>query len=264
MSAQATHDTSATHCATGVAADVAADVAPSDLTTASKATAARDYWGVRLLREVACALHLLFVAARAYVRDWGRAVLGLRDADTHQATAYKIYAFNEGAGPGYFRELPPRYLDHDNWERDVKQITGFDTVRLEIRYTFRNRKYRMVLRPGDACRWPPCEEPGAPTCRLPRGVLSARLQGPLGSDVDCDVTSRVLKYQGPKGDFHAGLGLTVKMHDMFPFDEHDDNGARFSHLRVIDTTARVTDLPYGPNPDVPSALPKHKSVGMAN
>lgn len=235
----------------------AAGTADADRDAADAGDAPVTSWSARLvLRDILCALHLLFVAARAYVRDWGRSVLGLRDKDSHQASAYKVYAFNEGVdAPGYFRELPARYLDHDNWERDVKQITGFDKVRLEIRYTFRNRKYRMVLRPGDTCRWPPCEEPGAPTCRLPRGVLSARLQGPLGSDVDCDVTSRVLKYQGPRGDFHTGLGLTVKMHDMFPFDEHDDNAARFSHLRIIDTTARVIDLPYGPNPDVPSSLP---------
>ena len=161
---------------------------------------------------------------------------------------YRIYAFNEGAEEGFHKEIPVRFFSPEAWESDIKELTGWGSPRLEVRYAVRQKKYRMVLRPGDSCHWPPYADPSVPACRVPRGVLSARLQGPPGSNIDADVTARVLKYQGPKGDFHAGLGLGVRLWDMLPFDDHGDNALRFTHLRIIDTTARVTDLPYDTNP----------------
>lgn len=201
------------------------------------------YW-----KKAACLLRLAALVVRSWVRQtFG---LGAADAGSHGPKAYRVYAFNEGGGEGFHKELSPRFFDPDAWERDAVEMTGWKKLRLEVRYVFRHKKYRMILRPGDACVFPPYQEPAAPACRLPKGVLSARLQGPRGSDIDCDVTSRVLKYQGPRGDFHAGLGLKVHLQDMFPFDDHVDNAARFTHLRVLDTMARVLDLPYIANPEM--------------
>lgn len=66
----------------------------------------------------------------------------------------------------------------------------------------------------------------------PRGVLVAQL-----IDVDGnakDVTSRVLKYQGPECDFHGGLGLRTSVADLFPKDDFEEVCDRHSMLRVYD------------------------------
>lgn len=203
----------------------------------------------RLLVLLAATCRLAWVAARTYARRvWPAAPAPTR----HGPTAYRVYAFNEeeGAPGGFFRELSPRAFDPVTWEADVREQTGWTAFRVEVRYVFRHKKYRMVLHRGDRCPFPPYAEPTAPACRLPKGVLSARLQGSLGSKVDSDVTARVMKYQGPRGDFHTGLGLRVHVHELFPFDDHADNAARFSHLRIMDTMARLHDLPYADNPAV--------------
>lgn len=203
--------------------------------------------------RLACMVRLLFVMARSMTRSWVR-TWSMPQTESHGPTAYRVYVFNEGGGEGFHREMSPRYFDPEAWEESVRELTAWTRFRVEVRYTFRNKKYRMILRPGDTCTFPPYPEPSAPACRLPKGVLSARLQGTRGTDIDCDVTSRVLKYQGPRGDFHAGLGLSVRLQDMFPFDDQADNTARFTHLRVLDTMARVTDLPYKDNPEMRTAV----------
>lgn len=207
-----------------------------------------------LLTRLTATAHLALLWVRSWVRT-AVAWLGLGGAEStvHGPRAYRVYIFNESTDEDderrrFYQELAPRYFDADSWEPDARDLTGWARFRVEVRYVFRNKKYRMVLRPGDKCVFPPYQDASAPACRLPRGVLSARLQGALGSDIDCDVTERVMKYQGPRGDFHAGLGLTVRLQDMFPFDDHADNAQRFTHLRLMDTTARLTDLPYRTNP----------------
>ena len=104
---------------------------------------------------------------------------------------------------------------------------------MEVRYRVGGDKFRMVLRPGDVCVFPP-----PPRGRgFPLAVLAATLHG----GVEVDVTRRVLKYQGATRDFH---GTHVTVRDMFPFDDHDDNAERFSHLQVIDTLARTHRINY--------------------
>lgn len=206
-------------------------------------------WAHRTL----CAARLLGLLFRAWLRG-GCGAGG--EADRRAPVVYRVYIFNETAGrPGFFRETSPHAFDPDTWERDTREATDWPAFRVEVRYTYRRKKYRMVLRPGDKCVLfqDPTTTPEAPACRLPKGVLSARLQGPPGSDIDCDVTPRVLKYQGPRGDFHAGLGLRVRLQDMFPFDDNADNAARFTHLRLLDTMARVHDMPFAANMHMPAA-----------
>lgn len=216
----------------------------SDMTSvAAAALAALARFWVLLLASC----RLAWVAVRCYARG----ALGGAAPGQRGPTAYRIYAFNLADAPdGFFKELPPRMFSPATWEEDVRDATGWPAFRVEVRYVFRHKKYRMVLHQGDACSFSPYSEPSTPACRLPKGVLSARLQGPPGSKVDTDVTTRVMKYQGPRGDFHAGLGLRVQLHEMFPFDDHADNASRFSHLRLMDTMARLHDLPYSGNPAV--------------
>lgn len=147
----------------------------------------------------------------------------------------------------------------ENWEDRVAAVTGWDTestkFRCEVRYTYgANRKvYRMVLRHGDAFQLP--EEK---VCRIPRGILSAQLLGGnLTPGVSCDVLHRVTKYAGPRGDFHEAQGLHVRVQDVFPFDDQDQNCGRFEILRTIDTSACVRDYAYAENPVL---IPPARSV----
>ncbi len=163
---------------------------------------------------------------------------------------FRVHAFMGDPYNGEHRDLThrldPRFLE--DWEARVGALTGWDTAsskfRVEMRYTYgASRKvYRMVLRHGDAFDLPDAQK----RCRIPRNILSAQLLGAPG--VTCDVLHRVSKYAGPFGDFHAFMGLHVRVQELFPFDDQEQNCARFTTLRTIDTTARIRDYPYADNP----------------
>ena len=207
----------------------------------------------RLARVLAAVLSLAWAHAS---RAFDRATAALAKAcpwHRHPTPrVYKVYVFNEDDTDGdFYKAMPPYLLDLYDWEASVREHTGWENIRVEIRYRAvdaRNQetqKYRMVLRPGERCMLL-----GADRIRRHGGIMSARLQGPKGSTIDTDVTSRVLKYQGPLRDFHGAQGLHVTVHDMFPFDDHADNAARFSHLRLVNARGHVVDLPYDSNPTV--------------
>jgi hypothetical protein len=117
-------------------------------------------------------------------------------------------------------------------------------ARVEVRYAAAGKKFRLVLRPGDAFQWPPYDAP-RPACRMPRGVLSAELKGHDRAD-SVDVTSRVKKYAGPHADFYAGKGLRVRLRDMFPSDAA--MRARFRCLRVVYANLRVREFGFQLDP----------------
>ena len=139
----------------------------------------------------------------------------------------------------HFHELPARFFSPDTWEADAMDATGWGRVRLEVRYTMAGCKYRMVLRPGDVCVFPPPPR-RATSMGFPLAVLTAMLEDHDGT-TDVDVTTRVLKYAGPNRDFH---GTRVRVRDLFPFDDHDDAFLRTPFLKVFDTLARTTKIPY--------------------
>lgn len=211
--------------------------------------------------DVALRLWTLLCAVAAVARRWARdAARDALDDGAPRVTKTVLILDAEPGAPCEYSMRKGKGFDPETWEADVREhrtgLAGKD-FRVEVRYLFEGRKYRMVLRPGDRCRLPsPRRAHGAgagteSSCRMPRGVLSASLQGPPGSGHRCDVTRRVLKYQGPDGDFHAGAGLRVRVHDMFPFDDHVANAAEYRHLRLIDTLAKVHDVPYADNPFLP-------------
>jgi hypothetical protein len=186
---------------------------------------------------------------------------------------YRAYAFKEEDDTSTtgdaehdestFYTAIPTYIFHDNhWEKlderlatIVRRETGWSKYRVEVRYAFGANKYRMVLRPGDQATVLPWQSHDAPANGR-GGIMSARLQGPIGSQLDCDVTSRVCKYQGARCDFHAWLGARVKVQDMFPFYDHDDNALRVSHLRVVDSDGQIHDFEYSKNPVIRFAKTK--------
>ena len=171
---------------------------------------------------------------------------------------YQAHAFLEAVPPPT-RDVPmsyelTRFVGHEprrvaDWAsvaRDHARWTPEDgPIRLEVRYTAHGKPYRLLLREKDVLDFPPYD-PEEPRCPMPRGIISASLLN-AEKGVDHDVTSRVVKYQGPKGDFHAGLGAYVRVQDMFPFDDQADNAARFERMRVMDVTGRVREFSYADN-----------------
>lgn len=214
----------------------------------------------------ACAKSCPYNRVVAYVWDWTVALMWYARLAAAYVKAHASHYFFEKSvvaaapAPMVFRvhayvgeddwKEVTTHVDMGNWEESVAAATGWDTestkFRCEVRYTYgANKKvYRMVLRHGDTFQLP--EER---SCRIPRGILSAHLLGgTLTPGVSCDVLHRMNKYAGPKGDFHEAQGLHVRVQDMFPFDDQEQNCGRFEILRTIDTSACVRDYVYAENP----------------
>lgn len=121
-------------------------------------------------------------------------------------------------------------------ERVADNFPDWNDWRIELRCSFGERKYRIILREHDTFQWPPVVDETAihhfHNMRAPQGILSAVLiaKKEIGA-TDMDVTKRVQKYAGPNNDFH---GTTVYVKDLFPMDDHEDNAARFTGIRVIE------------------------------
>jgi len=143
----------------------------------------------------------------------------------------KTYAFNAGDSVHGFHEFvrfDPETWTGAGWEAAVRQETGFEQCRVEIRLVEGARKRRVVLYPGDLCD---------PTFPQPprRVIVAARLIARQNTDASTmDITKRVQKY----------IGNPLKsIHDMFPFDDHADNVQRFTHVRIIDLLLTLVDVP---------------------
>lgn len=142
-------------------------------------------------------------------------------------------AFNK-LGFAKYLEWHPEKFENSNWEDHVYEETGFEDARLEIRLIQNGKKRRVVLYPGD-----PCDPEFPPPPR--QVIINARLMAiPDSGATSMDVTGRVQKY--------VGNTLRCVSH-MFPFDDHDDNAQRFSHVHVFDLGMKVTHLPLIKEPE---------------
>lgn len=108
---------------------------------------------------------------------------------------------------------------------------------LEVRYRLHSRKFRAIARKCDE-KFPEISK--AREIRSPK-ILSATLVSVPEKDTHLDVTSRVLKYLGPAGDFH---GSTVRIRDLFPNHDVDFLAARGYDLVVIDDRLHATTVPF--------------------
>lgn len=142
----------------------------------------------------------------------------------------KVIAFNEGDPVHGFHEYlkwDPDQLYGVSWEAAVRALTGFPESRLEIRLVEGYRKRRVVLYPGEIL------DTDFPKSDRPL-VISAKLVPVPGSGaVGMDVTRRIQKYLG--NDLRS-------VHDMFPFDDAEDNATRFSHVRILNLALTVVDM----------------------
>lgn len=169
-----------------------------------------------------------------------------RHMASQDSLVYKVCALNEDTGED---ATVTRGFDPRSWEPSVRAATGWGTanLRVDVRYLAHGRKYRLVLRPGQACSFPlaPERHRGGP-----KGVMAAEL---VGNDVSVNITRRVHKYEGPAKDFHGGVGLHVGVTDMFPMDDPEELHHNFHTLRIVDAHARLLTIPTTCD-DVASAL----------
>ena len=109
----------------------------------------------------------------------------------------------------------PRDVHFRDWKAFAAHH-GCIRPRLEVRYTYASRKYRMVLRDDDEVdiSWPPYADP-VDSPGIFKLVLVATLHYADGTRKI--VTNRVRKYQGPTLAFHKDLGIECRVKDMFPF-----------------------------------------------
>ena len=184
-------------------------------------------------------LQMSWIAAKSWAHArWGT-------VPSRNVRAYKIYGFNctddlDGFHDVYSTKLYPDVAL-------VRDAIRWDAYDIEIRYTFRGHKYRVIFRDDDDLTFPLPREMGLV---LAPKLVTAYLVRRDDETFHHDVTERVRKYMGPDRDFHAKHGAYVHVHDMFPFDDNDDNSERFSSLRMVLSTGKILEFDYASNPVV--------------
>lgn len=174
-----------------------------------------------------------WISAHAHVHVRRRCV-------THQEwTIQAAYAFDDETGN--FQDITA-WFRPETWEEDVAFLE-WKEPRIDVRYTRcspfgKVSKYRMVLRPGKACLFPPPPQPSNGV----RGIISATLEpfAHIEGAKSVDVTTRLTKYAGPYKDFHSGQGLSIRPLDCFPFDDPEALSQRFETLTIMDASNLVS------------------------
>lgn len=170
---------------------------------------------------------------------WIRIKSWFKPGYTSGATAYKIYAFNETSDGNFHEIFPAKRCDLE----DVRAKLPWDRYRIEMRYKFHGKKYRAVYRHDD--------EETFPVKRSMTMVIAPKISSAClirrADGKQIDVTDRVRKYFGPDRDFHSKAKLYVRVQDMFPFDDHDDNSERFEALGIWLSTGKYLEFGYADN-----------------
>ena len=153
---------------------------------------------------------------------------------------HKILVFNETGNEMAFFE----YASNMTIE-EIKQRICLDKYKIEVRYTVGARKYRIVIRENDDVKLPIRKELGL---MRPRIISASLVRKDTGEEYD--VTKRICKYFGQNNDFNSGKGLRIFVHDMFPFDDHEDNAERISVLRLCMTNGNAYEFDYEKNEEI--------------
>jgi hypothetical protein len=176
---------------------------------------------------------LWYIIVTAYLRFQAHRFVRYMTKDPSPPTWKITDAFVTREHHDDFMDARSWFVPDTRWDQDVCDMVpdDWDDWKVELRCRYGEHKYRIVLRHGDTLEWPPPEpESHVHMVRAPCGLLSATLLANPGSK-DVDVTARVQKYAGLKNKYH---GTTVKVQDMFPFDDHEENSKRYKGLRIID------------------------------
>jgi len=155
---------------------------------------------------------------------------------------HKILVFNETCNDHEMAFF--EYASNMSIE-EIKKMISLENYKIEVRYTVGTRKYRVVIRENDDIQLPIRKELGI---IKPRIISASLVRKDTGEEYD--VTKRVCKYFGQNNDFNSGIGLKIFVHDMFPFDDHEDNSDRFSVLRICLTNGTVYEFDYESNEEI--------------
>lgn len=124
----------------------------------------------------------------------------------------QILVFDESEDP----DIAIDYVSPKTSFHDLIKMIAIPEYRVEVRYVSHGRKMRYVFRGGEIVHFPPrrllelkCRE----------GISSACIRYNDGGS--CDVTTRVLKYEGPNRDFNSNSNI-IHVKDMFPFHDTDE------------------------------------------
>lgn len=120
---------------------------------------------------------------------------------------------------------------------DLPTTDEMSDYRIEVRYIFDHKPYRFVISADDVAKrhFPPydadkvCPEP------FSKRILSATIRYEDG--VTHDITSRLRKYAGPRGDFY---GWDIPASWVVPMLHH--SSLRGARLTVVDTGLRIQTL----------------------
>lgn len=105
-----------------------------------------------------------------------------------------------------------------------------DDVVVEIRYTLGKRKYRALFRRGTDVGKVVSRMRVSRDMGVHVGVSRAVLLDPGNWKLEGEnVTVRVSKYMGPNRDCH---GVPVRVRDLFPNDDHEENRTNCGALRI--------------------------------
>lgn len=123
-------------------------------------------------------------------------------------------------------------------------------TRVEIRYLFKGRKYRILhlLDPTVfriSVPWPPYPSKlkSQGFRRKIIGAITTSTAGRVKS-----VTDRVQKYAGPLGDFHRGVGYLPRLSWVFP---HGLQVPYCDHVLLLDSFGKQYQLDYEEDPCLP-------------
>jgi len=167
----------------------------------------------------------------AYLRAWIASKIASRfasqQAPAEELKIKRVLLFDETTGD--FEDVTWMHNREDSAESTGSAGSAGppDSDRMEIRYTWRGKKYRAVVREGES------GEIGAGKCTRVSEIVSAKLLPSVEAAAEgaktIDVTTRIRKYFGANKDFG---GRVLKCHDIFPFDDPEYMADRFDTLRV--------------------------------
>lgn len=220
---------------------------------------------MELFQKVYQYLNLLVRMTLVWLRATMRRAAVTRLFASPPQARWDITAALAFSSDGRFKDITHDF-DPATWEEDAEHLTGWRVDKIDLRYTYTSAfghvsKYRMVLRPGDACIFPPPADGGKRGLGGGHpGIIHAHLV-PCSSAVNAkpvNVTERLKKYAGPSKDFHNALGLRVHVADILPLDDWDFVAERFSTLTVVDMHFRKHTFDLASNPEI--FLGKHKNA----
>ena len=130
----------------------------------------------------------------------------------------------------------------DSW---LDEVDESEAPRLEIRYVSNGKKFRAIAKRG---KFPKLDD----TAAAPK-ILSATLVSSPEGDTHLDITNRVLKYMGPRGDWY---GTSVKAIDMFPNYDTSHMAERGYDIVVVDNRLHTTVVPFDEETVVSDIVPR--------